>query len=199
MKFLRFISPLLIATPLFAATTNVVTTIKPWRDVGAPSRENWTEVIESVKQALGGGAVDSSRSEVVAWSVKLDHMDCPPRLSEEAIVLICSSAQGRSNSWALGYVGRMHSAGSMARLWSPFDYPHPLSNVITFESRPVDEQVASFVRSTNFGFNDFYPDRKVLEVVLYHNSRVIEHALKTGLSDAEKRARHQTYLKSIPY
>jgi len=190
--------PLLIATTLFAAT-NVVRTIEPWREGSASGRENWTEVIEAAKQGFEGGTNDLTRSEVVAWSVKLDHQDCPPRLSEEAIVLIHCIAPGRTNAWGLGYVGRMHSAGTMARSWRLFDYPRPSSNFTTFAARPDDEQITSFVRATNFGLNDFYADRVVLDVVLYYKSEVIENALKAGLPETEKRARHSAYLKSIPY
>jgi len=199
MRFLIYMSLLLIATTLFAATTNVVRTIQPWVEGGASGKENWAEVIESAKQGFDGGTNDLNHSEVVAWSVKLDHLDCPPRLSEEAIVLINCIAPGRTNSWALGYVGRMHSAGTLARSWRLFDFPQPLSNFITFQTRPDDAQIASFIRATNFGFNDFYPDRVVSDVVLYHKSEVIENALQVGLSETEKRARHSAYLKSIPY
>ena len=199
MRLLIYILPMFVGAALFAAATNVVRTMKPWPDGIVSGRENWTEVIESAKQGFDGGTNILSRCEVVAWSVKLDHLDCPPRLAEEAIVLINCIVPGRTNSWALGHVGRMHSGGTMARSWSLFDYPRPLSNFVTFPTRPDDGQIASFIRATNFGFNDFYPDRWVLDVVLYHKSDVIENALKAGLSETEKQARHSAYLKSIPY
>jgi hypothetical protein len=93
----------------------------------------------------------------------------------------------------------MHSGGTMARSWKLFDYPRPLSNFIAFQTRPTDEQIASFIKATNFGFNDFYSDRVVLDVVLYHSSAAVEDALKAGLPADEKDARHSAYLRSIPY
>lgn len=199
MRSLIYLSVLLTASTLVAGTTNVVRTVEAWTESSATGKENWKEVIDAVKQGFDGGTNYLNRSEVVAWSVKLDHLDCPPRLSEEAIVLINCLAPGRTNSWALGYVGRMHSGETLARSWRLFDYPRPLSNFITFQTRPKDRQIASFIRATNFGFNDFYPDRVVLDVVLYHKSEVIEKVLQAGISETDKRTRHSAYLKSIPY
>lgn len=199
MKFVFQISLFFVATCVLGATTNVVRTVEPWPQGIISAKANWTEVIEAVKRGFGEGSNDLNHCTIIAWSAKVDHLDCPPRLFEEALVTIRCPAPGRTNAWALGYVGRMPSGGALARSWSLFDYPHPLVDFATFPSEPSDKEIASFLRATNFGYNEFYPDRIVLDVVLFRRSELVESALKIPVPQSEKRARHSAYLKSIPY
>jgi hypothetical protein len=188
----------IIATSVMAAT-NTVRTVDVKRADVISDKQNWRELAEAANRGFGDGTVNLNRSKVVAWCVKADHLDYPPRLFEEAIVMINGVAPGRTNSWALAYLGRMPAGGVIARSWSLFDHPRPLLNFSTFSAKPSDDEIASFIKATNFGHNDFYSDRLVLDVVLYHSSAVVQTALSDGLPENEKRTRHSAYLKSIPY
>lgn len=200
LRFLALAWLLLIGTGgCLAGPTNVVRTAKPWYAGSASGRENWTELMEAAKLGFVNATNDLKSCEVIGWCIKIDSKDCPPRLFEEAVVLIKCSGKGLTNAWALAHVGRMPGGGARASLWSIFPYPRPIANFRNLPDRPSDQQIASFIHNTNFGYNDFYLDRVILDVVLFHESKVIEMELRSGLSETDKQARHAAYLKSIPY
>ncbi len=190
---------LVLATSSLLAATNAVRMVEAERNDVVSAGQSRNELAKSASEGFGGGKVTVSYSEVIAWCVKLDHLECPPRLFEEAIVMVKCAMPVGSNAWALAYLGRMPNGSALDRSWHVFGHAGPLTTFSSFAGQPSDGEISAFIKATNFGHNDFYPDRLILDVVLYRKSSTARITLSEGIPAVEKHARHAAHLKSIAY
>ena len=153
------------------------------------------------KAALGNVQEEVNNVEsvdIVGWSLKSDNLNIPPRLFEEVLVCIKWLDKHDARRWSLSHVARFsNSTGSADRQWqlSPTDPPLIASRMCT--KRPDMNDITSFIRATNFGYNEFDADREVVKVISYHKSTDIIQALSVGLSEKEKVERNADYLKTV--
>lgn len=137
------------------------------------------------------------QGELIAWSLKLDHLGQPPRLFEEAVVLLEHDRKASATEWGLRYLMRMPGGMAKKEIWrSPHPSP-PLTTYAVLEQRPSDKAISEFIRSTDFGHNCMYPRRRVVDVVLYRQSEVLEEALRESIPSEERQQRYARWLDSM--
>jgi hypothetical protein len=131
--------------------------------------------------------ISFANTEIVAYALKYTHNAFPPQLHEESIILFSVSENQSNEKWALGLLDRLTTAAR----WRASSYYSPyLAWHKTFNERPSVAEVATFIKSTNFGHNDFLK-REVLKVVLYIDDSTLMEALSSPVSDEEKDLRKQ--------
>jgi hypothetical protein len=134
------------------------------------------------------------RVDIVAWSLKTDAFEFPPRLWEQSVVLLSTRGIDRGQKWVLANARRMPEGAPIFGTWEIFKYPPgcwaPITNLVVFADKPSEPEIAAFIRATDFGWNEFRPGLFVAEVLLYHSFRNLRASLTEGISEEEKRRRY---------
>jgi len=141
--------------------------------------------------------VNTRHGEVLTWAASVDNYGCPPRLFEEAILVLNVTNKSGVDEWALAHVTRMPGGGLSAGPWHIPEYPRPLLSFKKYDSRPSDDAIVEFLKASNYGNNTFYPDQRVIDIILYQKSRKIERVLNKSLTIKEKYSRYSIYVGSI--
>ena len=58
--------------------------------------------------------------------------------------------------------------------------------------------MARFLAVTDFGYNFFNPEKRVLDVIVFEDSAQLQETLSLGLSKDKKAERSRADLKSLP-
>jgi hypothetical protein len=132
---------------------------------------------------------------VLAWAAKIQLKQCPPNLVQEALLLFdwCDRAGSRHvslavcSSWGGEWIHRtweIHSTGNLAACEDR-------------ESRPSADQIADFIRRSNFGFNEYTP-REVVGVLSVRSSTTNSSVLRAlrGISQEEKLRRLDDFINT---
>jgi hypothetical protein len=133
-----------------------------------------------------------TNAEVVAWSVKTDDLGIPPRLFEDAVVLVNVVSREGTNKWILSYMCRMASGALKGPDWGQPHYPPlckpPVATYAEFSRKPSEHEIAEFIRASDFAYNSFVPRMRVLNVTVFRESVEIERTIQDSIS-AEERCR----------
>lgn len=155
-----------------------------------------TNLTEFAEAALSAGEAKQARGvNLIAWAAKSSDLAFPPQVSEEAIVLVNWTDSGGTNRWCLARV-LCASTTSEKRSWIRGSGFPGVPSEKEWNLKPSDEEIAAFIKSTNFGYNECDPDVRVLRVVAYREAASIVQALKEGVSDSEKSER-RAKLRSV--
>ena len=192
MKILHLVLLFVAASSALAATNCPVRSLPPVGGFGAPRAFSMKELIQEAINHLEWQSHSLVRWELIGWSLKVDDLDSPPRLFEDAVVLIeCATPTG-SNEWALCYLQRM-PAGSSGGKWGIPYYPRlsqpPIALSSKFNAPPTEVDLTKFFLESDFGNNNFDAHRTVLDVVIYHRSAALKDLLATGIPTEKKRER----------
>ena len=170
----------------------------------------------------------------VAWSLKIVNLNTSflPQLREEVIVLVefipkfFEKGDFRDGPWLLAclrhrsqyhsqYQAGKHNAFDYESLWEISSSPELVSpgasqvrycpNITRYKSRPTLEQVADFVKSTDFGNNDVYGhtsvstlmDVEVVQVAIYPDYAQCLELFQNGLPPAVIEQRKTAYEQSF--
>ena len=151
-------------------------------------------MVDAALVGLEGNAFSATNAELVAWSVKTDQLGTPPRLFEDAVVLAHVVASGGTNKWILAYIRSMVTGGLRGHEWQRLYYPPlvkaPVLSLSEFSRNPTDEEIADFIRATDFGYNSFNPREKVLDLVVYRARKKILETIQESIPPAEKQKRY---------
>ena len=159
----------------------------------------FSNLVEAAVAELKPPPVRVLRAELIAWSASLDDRGVPPRLSEDAVVLLETEQEGGNRSWAIAYLSRMAGGGLGVENWQVPSFPPPFSTVTVFPTKPSEAQIAQFISASNFAYHAYHPDQMVIDVVVYRDSAAIRRAAAETLSEAEKSQRYERYVNSLPY
>lgn len=189
----------LLAVTAMATSSNQVQLVKPRSGVVRTQAHQ----IEALQKAVRGSLSDAKgwelvKVEVLAWALKTDELDTPPRLFEETVVMALWTQPGGTRFGTLHYFCRNPSSTASAdREWCPSLMAPPLINVRQFSQVPDDKATAQFFFETNFGYNELLPDKRVLTVYFYRDSPLIAEKLREGITPSEKERRYAAYLRLI--
>lgn len=162
------------------------------------SGQGLMELRESVETNLHLGASVEGQVEIIAWSIGTDDLECPPRIFEEAIVA-GSFRSPTKRIWILAHLRRMPGTGEAGLLWKRPQYPPPMRSWQEFSSRPTPDEISRFVTASDFGYNCFDKNRRVVDVTLFEHSTLLCNTLERGLSLKDKEERSRAFTKSLPY
>jgi hypothetical protein len=132
-------------------------------------------------QVLATGA-----EEVIAWAAKYSDTSVPPPLMEEVIVLARWTDPGGAPHFTLAYLYSWGGQDSERR-WALSPTAPALPCRKEFPSAPSPAEIASFIHSTNFGWNEANPRLIPIKVIAYSEDQV--SGLEAGLSNAERKRR----------
>ena len=158
-----------------------------------------SNVVEAAVGALKPPPVRVLRAQLIAWSARLDHLGVPPRLSEDAVVLLETAHERGSRSWALAYLWRAPGGGRAVVDWQVPSFPPPFATITRFSSEPSEAEIAQFISASDFAYHACHVDQVVIDVVVYRDSAAVLRAASERLSEAEKSQRYDRYVGSIPY
>jgi len=164
-----------------------------------PSRAGFSNIVEAAVEELKDRPVRVLRAELIAWSVRLDHLEAPPRIGEDAVVLLNIAHQSGAHGWALAYLWRMPGEGRAVDHWRVPGFPPPFATVTEFPSEPSETQIAHFISASDFAYHACRPDEVVIDAAVYRRSAAIRKAASEIPSRGERRRRYDRYVGSIPY
>lgn len=168
--------------------------VKETRKFETFSKYNLEDILRTIiesKKIEDGNKYDI---DIVAWAVKTDYLDIPPRIFEEAVVMVKPDGKPKKY-WVLAYLGRIvNSTSSAYRRWSLSRTAPPLISCKVYKKHPADSEISEFIHSTNFGYNEFHTNRNIVSVVLYYNSREIKHELEKSIDINEKEKRMNEFI-----
>lgn len=149
-------------------------------------------LLNAIVSELNERPVPIQAMRLIAWCTKADALFVPPRLHEEVLVLVSWEHSGTTS---LGYLSRdvQNSIGETGG-WElgRTDFSDQMRSSRSFEDIPSEAEMVDFVRSSNFGNNDFSRDYIVGTIVLYENEYPdLLKQLQTGISRQEQEARRQ--------
>lgn len=136
--------------------------------------------------------------EIIAGSVKCHTSSVPQAVSQELIVKIAWEDRTARTNVSLvlveGYIGE----GSGAGAWQVAPDLNEIPSV-KHSGGPLDtEQIVQFIKSSNFGRNDYHPTIEVLRIRVYVTDPEIIHAVEAGISPEEKSRRFGLTLNHSP-
>ena len=182
-------------------TTNVVRFAPTPSTLAIPNNVRLKELAAAAITAVNASPTQSKSADLVAWSLRLDHLDQPPRLFEEAIVQLHVLNLKGASQWVVVHLRR--TLGQAGDSWTMLYYPPlskpPVATLAKFASKPSDQEIAHFIRSSDFGYNCLYPEERTIDVVLYRHSPVIEKVVREGISTDEKRTRRSLHEQGFDY
>jgi len=127
--------------------------------------------------------------EMLAWSLKGDvNGKLPGRIVEEVLVLV---KWKDVSSWEVFYL-RRHPSDDGSWFPGSADWSHTSNPWRTdFSVKPMEGELTSFVRQTDFGNNEQSPYDSPLLIFLYsHSMPTFRQELATGVGAKERRRRH---------
>lgn len=194
-KILLGVLPSLIIAMAAQADNRVRLVNMPLQPDIYPSHRN-ADMIQAAQRNVSGSSGALMSSELIAWAVIADRRPSLPYVYEQTIVLLHLEADG-TNKWVVMTLEHKlsepyHGPDS----WTVFFIPRsvqqrPTMEYCEFANSPSDEQLVSFITSSDFGYNCCWPNKVTLHVALYRQSLKLEEALKTGIADVEKQKRYQ--------
>jgi len=128
--------------------------------------------------------------DVVAWSVKANIVDFPPGVYQEAVVVVDWIDETNRNHVSLAYC-KSWGAADFRRIWEVSFYP-PGNALKDLDSKPSPKDIAEFIRSSNFGYNECTPrdETEIWRVVSYRKDPTIVDVLQRGIPSKERNKRY---------
>jgi hypothetical protein len=198
LRYASLIIACLLAAPGFAAESSnsvrLVSTPVLNKGLWQTGRD---EILARVLRTVSSDAAHCTNAEIIGWSLRSDDSSFPPRLFEDAIV-VAKIIEPGTNKWVLAYASRRTGSPRVAADWEiPYFPPAPNQPIVTyweFTGRPAAANVAQFIRGSDFGYNVFYPEKRVLDVVLYDHSPEVVEAAQTSITSEERKKRYWQHL-----
>ena len=167
----------------------------------SPSRTNashFFQFTKAIENHLGPQLDAILSEEIVASSIKCHTSSIPQSVSQELIVKIAWEDRTARTNVSLvlmdGYVGEGSGSGS----WQVATDLNAIPSVRHFDAPPNTEQMVQFIKSSNFGRNDYHPTIEVLRIRVYATEPEVIHALEAGISPEEKSRRLGLTLNHLP-
>lgn len=145
-------------------------------------------IAQSVLGLLGSTNGTPLEDEIIGWAVKVAHMDQPPIVYEEVILL----EHLATNKWVIAYVARTACRGYTGMdVWRE-GMTAPGCNWYWFRSeKPNDNDLIKFFKQSNFGNNEFDPNIKPIHVAIYSPHKKLLQTAVSSLSKEERQIRYQ--------
>ncbi len=162
------------------------TVVVAWPTVISSDDTRIRDMVADVLQIEARDVSAEKRPELIAWALK-QVRDLPPRLLEEAIVLVPPGV-AEPDQWLLLMATRRLGESK----WIPGpSFQEALEWSRATSVRPDIGAIQRFVEKTNFGYNEYDSGlTSVMEVCLNEKYAALSGVLEAGIPDKEKRRRY---------
>lgn len=156
----------------------VSTSLPPWSSFRSGAEEEYAFMADV---ALAGSTRNRKHGEsttIIAWCVKLfQDIEPPPSVLDEAIILVSWKTKSDETVYSLAHLSRGLSAGLVTTNWRQGSGAD--TSYREYAAPPTEDQVAAFIASTSFGYNQKLADMEVLRILLFIESRMLANQLRT--------------------